>query len=88
MTVNVGDMDLFTQHFAQHQRPGHDYEVDIANSMGPHLASAKGRSRRWRRLHAWVRSVVRHVADADETNASQRRPVASEQPVEGTVAPT
>ena len=88
MTVNVGDMDLFTQHAAQYQRAGHDYEVDIANSIGPHLAAARGRSRRSRRLHAWVRSVAGHVADADGMNASQQRPVASEQPVKGTVAPT
>jgi hypothetical protein len=88
MTVNVGNMDLFTQHAAQYQRAAHDYEVDIANSIGPQLAAAKGRSRRRTRLHAWVRSVAGHVADADGMNASQRRTVASEQPVNGTVAPS
>ena len=87
MTVNVGDMDLFTQHAAQYQRPGHDHEVDIANSIGPHLA-AKSRRRKLPRLQAWARSVAGHAAEADAMNASQHRPVASEQSVKGTVATT
>jgi hypothetical protein len=81
-------MDLFTQHAAQYQRAGHDYEVDIANSIGPHLAAARSRSRRWGRLHAWVRSVTGHGAGADGMNARQSRPVASEPSVKGTVAPS
>ena len=81
-------MDLFTQHAAQYQRAGHDYEVDIANSIGPHLAAAQGSSRRWRRLRSWVRSVAGHGADAEGMTANQRRPRPSEPPVNGTVAPT
>jgi hypothetical protein len=76
------------QHAAQYQRAGHDYEVDVANSIGPHLAAAKCSSRRWRRLHAWAKSLGGQVAEADAMKASQRRPVASEQPVKRTVTPT
>ena len=83
-------MDLFTQHAAQFQRAGHDYEVDIANSIGPHRAAPKGMSRRSRRLHAWMRSVAGHGADTERRDTSQRRPVISQQPppVKGTMAPT
>jgi hypothetical protein len=81
-------MDLFTQQYAQYQRAEHEVQVDQANAIGPDVAAARATRRRWQRLHAWLRSVGGEAASGANEKASHRRPVAGEQPVKQTVAPT